>query len=137
MSYLLNVLLQCASEALATELTRQLARDTRPLFEEDVSPHWRQLFRAIELVEFPNELAVSGNQVWMSWFDQQHWQFQGLFKLLALEGMGLIAAYEVPDYVDEDNGQWFWLPQGEGYRQVKPVEAVSSLPKDVVEKLKS
>ena|SRR5690606_4779639 len=135
MSFQLNVLLQCASAELATEVARQVARDTRPLFEEDVSPGLLPLFRVVELIEFPNEVEASGVQVWLSWFDQEHWQFQDMVKLLALPGIALLAAYEVPDYVDDEEGRWFWVPQGDRYRQLALAEAKQSLAQDVVEKL--
>ncbi len=135
MSYQLNVLLQCASAELATELARQVARDTRPLFEEDVSPDFLPLFRVVELIEFPNEVEANGARVWLSWFDQEHWHFENLRKLLSLEGISLIAAYEVPDYVDDDEGRWFWVLQGDTYRQLTPAVAEQILEQDVVEKL--
>jgi|SRR5690606_28611314 len=135
MSYQLNVLLQCASAELATEVARQVARDTRPLFEEDVSPDVLPLFRVVELIEFPDEVEASGAQVWLSWFDQEQWHFQDLFKLLALDGIRLIAAYEVPDYVDDEEARWFWLPQGDRYRQMTPAAATQVLAQEVVEKL--
>jgi hypothetical protein len=135
MSYQLSVLLECDSRELAAKVAGQIARESRPVFEEDVAEDQRSIYAAIELVEFPDSVEVEHHRIWLSWFDEDRLQFEHLKKLLRVKGVEFVAAYEIPDYAEDEEDQWFWVPAGERFRRITPRKAESLLSKDVVKRL--
>ena len=127
MSFRLNVLIECSNLEGARALAAYLLEDTRPLLDEDVDPGFEGLFEAIEIVEYPGDVLVEGNQVLVCWEDNEEVEFESLRPLFRLEGFDLVLGYEFPDYADSEDDDYFWIFRGGELRSVRQ----SKLPADV------
>ena len=139
MSLVLKVCLQCHSEPLAHTLKTFLARETRPIFDDDVAPSQRELFLAIEEIEYPHNIAVEGRQVFLEWYEEDRFSFEDLLPMLAIEGIELVAGVEVPDDpmaadIEEDM-RWFWRPGPSGLQSVGEDQIRQSVSDTIVDRL--
>lgn len=94
-----------------------LERETRPIFEDEVDSVHRSAFKVIDEIEYPSYSTLDDKMLALIWYEVDNLEFEDVYPLSQLDGVGLLAAYEIPDDPmswDEDvsNG-WFWLPTKE------------------------
>lgn len=147
MSDYLSVLIECRDPDLAQRVYEQIHRDTRPLFDEDVSEGSMSIFNAIESVEFPESLKMADTRIWASWQDTPDVQFHSLRPLLRHDGIKLVAGFEIPDgaecadeddeFEDDEFGvSWYWLETESGFGECSYPQAVEAVSRAIADKLR-
>ncbi|MCG8432411.1 MAG: hypothetical protein MJA83_00090 [Gammaproteobacteria bacterium] len=139
MAYKLSVILACKPMEFASVLQAYLERDTRPIFEEDMSEEDRGLFEIIEKIEYPASADALNERLYLQWFEEDDLEFKDLKSLLDTPKIQLLAAHEIPDdplsYDEDCEDGWYWVSVDKHYKQVWPKDAINILPREIMEKL--
>ncbi len=139
MAYQLSILLRCSSEEEAQSYRSLLDRETRPIFEDEVESQHLAAFKVIDDIEYPSSSDLDGETLILIWYEEDGLQFEDVFPLTQLDGVELLAGYEIPDDPmswdeDVDDG-WFWLPVAQKTQQVSFLEGRERITEDIQEKL--
>lgn len=138
MAYHLSAWVQCSNQSQAELLGTFLARATRPVFVEDVKEQDRSLYELIEAVDFPEELEVQADCLWLNWHDIENFGFKQLKIILDEINVRALVVFEVPDCPmsgdeDETSG-WFWMEEHGQYIKVTREVVVAHFQKEIIER---
>ena len=140
MAYHLSAWVQCADQSQAEILETFLARNTRPVFVEDVEEGDQTLYRLIDEIEFPEEIEVQDDCLWLFWYEIEDFGFNELKVLLNKLGVVALLIFEVPDSPmsgdsDEDESSgWFWIYEQGEYLRAKRADVVVRFQNDIIER---
>lgn len=101
------------SERVAT----LLARETRPLFSEDIQEADRRLYELIEDIEFPVEIEGRNSCLWLRWYEVDFLDLNTLQPLIKESDAKIIISYQLlcdPMESDFDNIERLFMVPKDG-----------------------
>ncbi len=91
----LQLWLEFSSADQAERLAMLLARETRPLFSEEVQEEDRRLYELIEDIEFPVEIEKRNSRHWLRWYEVDFLDLNTLQPLINESGAKTVIAYQL------------------------------------------
>lgn len=137
MAYVLKAWIQCRSPAETALIYQFLKRDSRPKFEEDVDPKYLPIYKSIETVDFPDEIEIHNDLIWICWSDRADFGMTEFQELLNNLDLHAVLIFEVPDNPmssdsdDDEVSGWFWVYENSRYVKKSPLEVLSALPESL------
>lgn len=135
MAYQFSAIFCGASEQVIHKLITFIARETRPLFEEDVEEDDRELFLSIEDLDFPTSWSIKDNLLCLNWFEVDGFDIKSIRCIRKLDFVEFVLAFEIPDDPmagDEEEDSWYWVNMGENIKRVDSKSVFKFCSKDII-----
>ena len=143
MSFYTSVLLQFTTPEISKSYVNLLARETRPIFLEDVDNGMQDAYSVIEEIDYPSSINQDETKLSVRWYEMDDLEIQFLIPLFELPDVKLVIGYEIDTYADssdnseEDMDGFFLCLDNEKYRRYRreailekmPIELVTSVSK--------